>query len=145
MNLDITSLDLGFDVSLTISTADSKRAAMFLQIEGNLPPGAFLGTQQPTSNPAYDSRCLSPSANNAVNRSLTWLPPPNYGGNISTICFSVTDECGGCTCAGGRNTTVQCVVFKVVKCKYSVGNEHQVMKNVGLHHRCCSQVARGKL
>uniref|UniRef100_A0A7S0QTA5 Uncharacterized protein n=1 Tax=Cryptomonas curvata TaxID=233186 RepID=A0A7S0QTA5_9CRYP len=111
-----------------------------ITIEGNLPPGAVLGAQQATLNPAYDSRCLSPSANNAVNRSLTWLAPPNFGGNISTICFSVTDECGGCTCAGGRNTTVQCVVFKVVKCRYSVGNEHQVPKML-VHMMCwCSQL-----
>ena len=75
-----------------------------LQIEGNLPPRAVFGSQQATLNPAYDSRCLSPSANHAVNRALSL---GQLGGNISAICFSVTDECGGCTCAGGRNTSLQ--------------------------------------
>ena len=99
---------------------------MVRQVQGGLPPGAVLGLQLPTMNPAYDPLCQMPSPLSSVNRSLSWMAPPNFGGNISVICFTATDSCGGCGCAGGVNVTVQCVSFLVLKCRYSVGYEHQV-------------------
>ena len=104
----------------------------YFQIQGDLPPGADFGAQLPAQHPVLDSLCVTRSPMSAVNRSLTWLPPPNYGGNVTSICFAATDSCGGCGCSGGENTTVQCVIFQVIKCRYSVGIEHQVYNYNGV-------------
>ena len=71
-------------------------------------------------------QCTRASATQAVVRTMEWLAPPNYGGNVTEICFSASDIGGGCHAAGRVDVTVKCVTFKVLKCKYSVGGEHQI-------------------
>jgi hypothetical protein len=39
------------------------------------------------------------------------------------ILHNIYSSCGG---AGKADVTVKCVTFRVLRCKYSVGGEHQV-------------------
>lgn len=94
-----------------------------IRVQGQLPPGAVMSAQTKGSSPV---QCTRASATQAVVRTMEWLAPPNYGGNVTEICFSASDIGGGCHAAGRVDVTVKCVTFKVLKCKYSVGGEHQI-------------------
>jgi hypothetical protein len=92
-------------------------------VRGVLPPGAVMAPQEATPSPVA---CTRAAPHQSVARTFEWLAPPNYGGNVSEICFTATDEAGRCKGAGRVDVSVKCVIFKVLKCKYSVGGEHQI-------------------
>lgn len=91
--------------------------------EEQLAPGMEL--HAPATAPAPFA-CAHSSPTHSIRRQLTWDAPFNYGGNVSLICFSATDACGRCACAGHADVTTVCVTFRVQRCKYSVGVEHQL-------------------
>lgn len=62
-------------------------------VQGQLPPGAVMAPQKRAPSPVA---CQFPSAKQSVSRTLEWLAPPNYGGNVSEICFTATDVKGSC-------------------------------------------------
>ena len=62
-------------------------------VQGQLPPGAVMAAQHKAPSPVA---CDFPSAKQSVARTLEWLAPPNYGGNLTQICFTATDVAGSC-------------------------------------------------
>eukprot|EP00961_Rhodomonas_salina_P271527 3668691-Rhodomonas_salina.1 len=78
--------------------------------EEQLAPGMEL--HAPATAPAPFA-CAHSSPTHSIRRQLTWDAPFNYGGNVSLICFSATDACGRCACAGHADVTTVCVTFRV--------------------------------
>jgi hypothetical protein len=70
-------------------------------VQGQLPPGAAMAPQKRAPSPVA---CQFPSAKQSVSRTLEWLAPPNYGGNVSQICFTATDVKGSCYGRAGERS-----------------------------------------
>jgi hypothetical protein len=88
-----------------------------------LPEGAVFSPQAPAPSTVA---CERRAADQTVAATLSWDAPHTFGGTVQQICFRATDACGECECAGGSDTVEACVTFRVAKCRYSIGQEHEL-------------------
>ncbi|KAJ1478332.1 hypothetical protein T484DRAFT_1817954 [Baffinella frigidus] len=96
-----------------------------------LPAGAALS---PQVSAASTVACERRSPDQTVSATLSWEAPHTFGGSVHQLCFRASDSCGECNCAGGADTTEVCVTFRVAKCRYSIGQEHELAEVARLYN-----------